>query len=171
VDHFSSGEWLTFRPAGSHGLALHPDKTRLVPFHRPGWKDGDSDGTGTFDLLGFTHHWGRSRQGQWVVMKRTAKDRFSRTLRRISEWCREHRHWDVEEQSQVIGRKLLGHYAYFGVTSNYEALQRLFHETRSIWRKWLSRRSQKGRLNWVAMLKLLERFKLPRPRIVHRYGT
>jgi RNA-directed DNA polymerase len=57
------------------------------------------------------------------------------------------------------------------VTSNYDALGRLWHETKVIWRKWLSRRSQKAYVSWDAMLRLLERYPLPRPRIVHRYGT
>jgi RNA-directed DNA polymerase len=156
---------------GKYGLALHPDKTRLVPFRRPDRDDGGSDGPGTFDFLGFTHHWGLSRNGKWVVKKRTAKDRFSRTLRRIAEWCRWHRHDAVEVQHRALAQKLNGHYAYFGVTSNYAALARLWHETKAIWRKWLSRRSQKGFLNWAAMHRLLERFPLPKPRIVHRYGT
>ena len=156
---------------GKYGLTLHPDKTRLVPFHRPDRDDGDDDGPGTFDILGFTHHWGLSRNGKWVVKKRTAKDRFSRTLRRIGDWCRKHRHDDVETQRRALAQKLNGHYAYFGVTSNYAALARLFHETQAIWRKWLSRRSQKGLVNWDAMHRLLERHPLPLPRIVHRYGT
>ena len=156
---------------GKYGLTLHPDKTRLVAFHRPGRPDGGGGGPKTFDLLGFTHHWGLSRTGKWVVKKRTAKDRFSRTLSRISEWCRIHRHRDVEEQHRALARKLKGHYAYFGVTSNYAALNRLLHETMAIWRKWLSRRSQRGLLSWKAMNGLLGRFRLPAPRIVHRYGT
>jgi RNA-directed DNA polymerase len=154
-----------------YGLTLHPDKTRLVPFHRPDRDDGDDGGPGTFDLLGFTHHWGLSRKGKWVVKKRTAKDRFSRTLRRIAEWCRMHRHDDVESQHRALVRKVNGHYAYFGVTSNYASLARLVHEVEAIWRKWLSRRSQKGFLNWKAMHRLLERYPLPAPRIVHRYIT
>lgn len=52
---------------GKYGLTLHPDKTRLVPFQRPDRDDGDDNGPGSFDLLGFTHHWGLSRKGNWVV--------------------------------------------------------------------------------------------------------
>ena len=156
---------------GKYGLSLHPEKTRLVPFHRPDRNDGGDDGPGTFDLLGFTHHWGLSRKGKWVVKKRTAKDRFSRTLRRIAEWCRTHRHDGVEEQQRALARKLNGHYAYFGVTSNYAALARLHHEVKAIWRKWLSRRSQKAYVTRERMRSLLERYPLPPPRIVHRYGT
>jgi group II intron reverse transcriptase/maturase len=155
---------------GKYGLSLHPDKTRLVPFRRPDRDEGGS-GPGTFDFLGFTHHWGKSRKDKWVVKKRTARDRFSRALRHIRSWCRAHRHDDVKEQHRALARKLNGHYAYYGVTSNHDAVARLWHETVLIWRKWLSRRSQKGRLNWVKMTRLLERYPLPAPRIVHRYGT
>jgi RNA-directed DNA polymerase len=156
---------------GKYGLTLHPDKTRLVPFHRPDRDDRSDEGPGSFDLLGFTHHWGLSRKGKWVVRRRTAKDRFRRTLRRIAEWCRTHRHDDVEVQHRALVRMLSGHYAYFGVTSNGAALSRLREEVRNVWRKWLSRRSQRAALSWNAMLVLLKRYPLPQPRIVHRYGT
>jgi hypothetical protein len=112
-----------------------------------------------------------SRKGKWVVKKRTAKDRLSRALRRIRDWCRMHRHDDVEAQHRALSRKLSGHYAYYGVTSNYASLARMWHETKAIWRKWLSRRSQKGLVDWKAMHRMLERNPLPPPRIVHRYGT
>jgi len=153
---------------GRYGLSLHPDKTRLVRFRRPD-RDKDGGGPGTFDFLGFTHHWGMSRKGHWVVKKRTARDRFSRTLSNIRSWCRAHRHDDVKEQHRALARKLNGHYAYYGVTSNYDALARLWHEVVLTWRKWLSRRSQKAYLSWIKMTRLLERYPLPPPRIVHRY--
>jgi RNA-directed DNA polymerase len=157
---------------GKYGLTLHPDKTRLVPFQRPSRGGGrDGQGPGTFDFLGFTHYWGVSRKGNNAVMKCTAKDRFSRTLRRITEWCRSHRHDDVRAQHRALVWKLNGHYAYFGVTSNSAALGRLLHEVERIWRKWLSRRSQRSFISWQAMTELLKRFPLPRPRIVHRYAA
>lgn len=156
---------------GKYGLTLHPDKTRLVPFTRPDSFRGKVCEPGTFDLLGFTWFWGLSRKRNWAVRFRTAKDRFSRTLRRINEWCREHRHVAVETQHRALVRKLNGHYAYFGITTNSVALSRLWAAAETIWKKWLSRRSQKASLNWRAMHRLKERYPLPRPRIVHRYVT
>jgi hypothetical protein len=99
-------------------------------------------------------------------MQKTARDRLRRTLRRISTWCREHRHDAVKEQHVALGRKLQGHYAYYGVTGNSRALMRLFDEVRRTWKKWLSRRNNRG-LDWERMLAILEVFKLPRPRVVH----
>jgi hypothetical protein len=45
----------------------------------------------------------------------------------------------------------------------------VFYAVKRIWRKALACRSQ-GRLPWVTMVKILERFPLPAPRIVHRHG-
>jgi RNA-directed DNA polymerase len=162
---------------GQYGLTLHPEKTRMVKFTRPPRqppeKGGDHDVAGfdTFDFLGFTHYWGRSRAGNTVVKRRTAKDRFSRALRRVKEWCREHRHDPLQVQQQGLAQKLRGHYAYFGITANYAALQRLFYEVRRTWRKWLSTRSRTGRYTWRRMNALLERLPLPAPRIMRRPAT
>ena len=156
---------------GKYGLTLHPEKTRMVKFVRPprsNARKGSGEGTanGTFDFLGFTHYWARSRAGNNVVKRQTAKDRFSRTLRRLKEWCRDHRHDPLQVQQQGLASRLRGHYAYFGLTGNYLALQRLHHEVRWLWRKWLSSRSHHGRYSWERMSALLERLPLPLPRIM-----
>ena len=111
-----------------------------------------------------------SRNGKWVVKQQTAKDRFSRTLCRFREWCRLHRHDPLKAQHRTLVKKLNGHYAYFGITSNMASLARLHYEVPRIWRKALARRSQQ-RLSWPKMNRLLERLPLPPPRIVHQYGS
>ena len=71
-----------------YGLTLHPDKTRLVPFDRPrGGAANAGARSGTFDLLGFTHYWGRSFRGWWIVKRQTARDRLSRALKRVSAFA------------------------------------------------------------------------------------
>jgi group II intron reverse transcriptase/maturase len=151
------------------GLALHPKKTRMVPFHRPDRADND-DGPGTFNFLGFTYYWAPSRKG-WLIPKlKTAKDRFTRSLRRLREWCREHRHDPLPTQHRTLSRKLNGHYAYFGVTSNGPALERLWYVVSAIWWRALARRSNQP-LTWTAMQSILKRYPLPMPRIFHRPGT
>ena len=157
---------------GKYGLLLHPEKTRLVKFPRPPWrrpKGVAKERGGTFDFLGFTHYWGRSRAGNNVVKRRTAKDRLSRSLRRMKEWCRAHRHDSLKAQQKGLASRLLGHYGYFGITANMTAIKRVAHEVRRTWRKWLSTRSRDGRLSWDRMDAMLKRFPLPAPRIVHQY--
>ena len=155
---------------GKYGLTLHPEKTRLVAFKRPDRSSDDDDDPGSFDLLGFTHHWGLSRNGKWIVKKRTISTRLGAALKRVSAWCKEHRHSPLELQWKSLKQKLRGHYSYYGITGNYDALQRFRFEVTKIWRKWLSRRSQRGPIPWDEMNRLLGRFPLPRPTIVHSYA-
>jgi len=151
-----------------HGLHLHPEKTRLVDFRSPpraGW--GGSQRERSFGLLGFTHYWGRSRKGRWVVQRKTAKDRFTRAIREVGRWCQAHRHWPVAAQQAALHRKLKGHYAYYGITGNGRALACFLYEVRRLWRKWLHRRSWRGRMTWEKFGRLVARYPLPQPRVVH----
>jgi RNA-directed DNA polymerase len=154
-----------------YGLRLHPEKTRLVRFDKPGSRPPPSSGGGagpsTFDLLGFTHFWGKSQKGNWVVKRKTARDRVSRTLRNISMWCRLNRHLPVREQHAALARKLRGHDAYYGITGNAETLVSVRQWVRRIWQKWLNRRSWKTKMTWPRMNRLLAVFPLPPARVVH----
>ena len=151
-----------------YGLRLHPEKTRLVDFRSPPRREqGGSQRERSFALLGFTHFWGRSRKGRWIVQRKTAKDRFTRALRDIGHWCRAHRHWPVAAQQAALHRKLKGHYAYYGITGNVRALDRFLYEVRRLWRKWLHRRSWRGRMTWEKFVRLTTRYPLPQPRVVH----
>ena len=158
---------------GRYGLMLHPSKTRLVPFRRPGMGSGrkgtNSEPTpGTFDLLGFRHYWAVSRRGFWVVKQKTAASRYRRALKTIAQWCRRHRHQPIAEQHRTLGQKLRGHFAYYGITGNARALQRFRDFVARIWRRWLSRRtSSRGILSWSRFRALLQRFPLPPPVVVH----
>jgi len=147
-----------------YGLRLHPDKTRLVRFGRP--KD-DGPPPETFDLLGFTHYWGKSRRGNWVVRRKTSSKRFRRGLQRVAAWCRDHRHDRLIEQHRTLTRKLRGHYAYYGITGNAAMLRGFLHAVERLWQRWLSRRSQRASISWDRFKLLLQRLPLPPPRVVH----
>ena len=152
-----------------YGLRLHPEKTRLVRFEKPNDREPPQggDAAASFDLLGFTHFWGKSLKGNWVVKRKTAKDRFSRTLQRISEWCRANRHEPIKEQHRTLTLKLRGHDAYFGITGNACALSTLRLLVKRIWYKSLTRRSWKSGWTWTRMSTLLAQFPLPPARVVH----
>ncbi len=147
---------------GKYGLRLHPEKTRLVPFDRPpkGMKKPRRK-PGTFDLLGFTHYWARSRRGNWVVKRKIAKDRMSRATRALDQWCRANRHRPIPEQWRVLVRKLQGLYAYYGIIGNVRKLRMIRYQATRSWRKWLDRRSQRGKMTWEHFQKLLAVFPLP----------
>jgi group II intron reverse transcriptase/maturase len=157
---------------GKYGLTVHPEKTKLVLFRRPPYASRprggpDGDRPGTFDLLGFTHYWSRSRKGNWVVKRRTAANRFTRAVRTIAEWCRSNRHRPIAEQHRTLSQKLRGHYAYYGITGNSMALSRFREEVRRVWRKWLVRRKRGNRPPWSWFARLQERYCLPYVATIH----
>jgi RNA-directed DNA polymerase len=145
-----------------YGLTLHPMKTRMLDFRRPSHRDS---GPETFDFLGLTHYWGKSRRGNPIVTRKTSSNRFGRAIQRVSEWCRDHRHHEVREQHKMLVAKVRGHYNYFGIRGNSDALRRFLNEVERVWCKWLDRRSHKARMIWPRFRVLLDRYPLPLPRI------
>lgn len=150
----------------SYGLRLHPEKTRVVPFRRPPRPPG-SGGTdrehrpGTFDFLGFTHYWAKSRRGKWHVRRKTARDRMRRAIEAVSWWCASHRHWRVAVQHRYLSKVVIGHCRYYGITGNSIQIGRFRQEVQRAWRVWLNRRSQRAKMTWARFHKLSKRYPLP----------
>jgi len=153
---------------GRFGLTLHPDKTRLLPFWRPSTTQQSGQGPASFDFLGFTFYWRRTRTGHWRMGCKTRRASLRRAKQAIYDWCRRHRHQPVEAQHAALGRRLRGHFNYFGVNGNFPSLLRLVEATKRAWYKWLCRRSQRKRLTWERFTDLLRQMPLPHPRITVR---
>lgn len=147
-----------------YGLTIHPEKTRVVDFRHP-WQSADKPQT--FDFLGFTHYWGKTRGGGYAVTRQTKGKKFRAALTAIGAWCKQHRHEPMAQQHRALGAKVRGHDAYYGIRGNYRALVRFRHAVKRWWHYWLTRRSREhvgaGRL-WRL---LNEHFRLPVARIVH----
>jgi group II intron reverse transcriptase/maturase len=153
---------------GRFGLALHPDKTHLLPFWCPPKSQQSGKGLATFDFLGFTFYWARTRNGHWRMACKTRRASLRRAKMSIYDWCRRHRHLSVKDQHAAPNRRLQGHFNYFGVSGNYGSMQRLVEATKRAWYKWLRRCSQRTRLNWERFTDILCGWPLPRPRITVR---
>jgi group II intron reverse transcriptase/maturase len=153
------------------GLTLHPEKSRFIDFRfrRPGGQHHPATSGTTFDFLGFTHVWGRSRQAKNVVRQVTAKGRFARALLAVSEWCQRHRHQSIQHQHAHLSAMLRGHYGYYGITGNGRRIRWYLHQVERIWKKWLSRRGRHGNFRWDRLRELLSRHPLPPARIMRQY--
>ena len=146
-------------------LTIHPEKTVLIRFQKPSFTKGK--GNGTFDFLGFTHFWARSRQGYWVIKRKTAKKRLRSAMKSLWQWCRNHRHDSLLDQYKMLCLKLRGHYQYYGIRNNYQMLQVVKDRAEKAWRYWMSRRSSKSSIRWDKFERLRQSFPLPKPRIYH----
>jgi group II intron reverse transcriptase/maturase len=148
-----------------YGLRLHAEKTRLFPFNRPPSGQGGGKGSGTFDFLGFTLYWRRTRRGNWAQNFKTRKARLRRSRQAIDDFCRSQRHRPLKEQHAALRRRLHGHINYFGVNGNFHSVAGLVRAAERSWYKWLRRRSNRTRLTWQRFGKLLRAFPLPAPRV------
>jgi RNA-directed DNA polymerase len=156
------------------GLTLHPDKTRLVPFQRPRKSDPTRKGPGSFDFVGFTFYWRRSRSGSWAVGVKTRRQSIRRFLKNVNDWCRRHRHWKIGMQHFKLKQKLVGHLAYFSVSGNQKSTGDVIYQTKLRWGTWLRKRSQRAtRLTWdVFFTHVLRRYSFPEARVqIDIWGT
>jgi hypothetical protein len=149
-------------------LTIHPEKTALIAFQRPPSRDQSAGGAGTFAFLGFTHYWGKTRQGYWVIKRKTVGKRLRRFMKAVWTWCRDNRHEPLHEQHRMLGAKLRGYYQYYGIRGNFKMLEVVFEHTERAWHYWLSTRSHTGHINWQKFEGVLrQQLALPKPSIVH----
>ena len=154
---------------GHFGFQLHEEKTRVIEFGRLPALARQQRGQrrlDTFAFLGFTHYCAWTRDGRFIVKRKTQRQRVTKKLSALNDEAKRRRHEPVRDQHRWLSQVLRGHYAYFGLPSNFRALQAFAHHVRRIWFRALYRRSQR-RLTWEAFGTLLDRFPLPNPRITH----
>lgn len=152
------------------GLTLHPDKTRTLSFGRYERENARRQGrrANTFDFLGFTHYAGRSRQGHFLLGRKTSPKKFRQACRAITTWLRQVR--NLRRLSVLwaeLAAKVRGHYGYYGVQGNSRRLRQFGYVVIRAVQKWLRRRSQRRRFTWKHLNDYLTHYPLPRPRIVY----
>jgi len=151
-----------------YGLKIHPEKTRLLGFTKPG--NGQGKGDNSFTFLGFTHYWTKSRKGNWMAGRKTDSKRLKRAIASIGAWCKANRSQPLQKQWETLKAKITGHYAHYGISLNSRSISKFYYHVRRIWHKWLSRRGWKGKQSWETYSSnLLKAWPLPIPKIMHSY--
>jgi RNA-directed DNA polymerase len=151
------------------GVELHPEKTRLIEFGRFAARNRERRGDRkpeTFEFLGFTHMCAKTRSGRFKLKRVTSKKKMRAKLKSVKTEMRRRMHHPIPEQGAWLARVLQGHYNYYAVPDNSEALRGFRQAVARLWRQALSRRSQKARITWQRLRRLADRW-LPRPRILH----
>ncbi|MGH2855146.1 MAG: group II intron reverse transcriptase/maturase [Solirubrobacteraceae bacterium] len=153
------------------GLELHPDKTRLIEFGRHAARMRAARGEGkpeTFDFLGFTHYCGKRKDGQFWLKRKTIAKRMRAKLKLLNIELKRRRHEPIPVQGQWLGSVVRGHLAYYAVPGNTDSVATFRTQVTRLWLKWLRRRSQRHRLNWVRMDRHSSRW-LPPARVQHPF--
>jgi hypothetical protein len=150
-------------------LSLHPEKTRLIEFGRHAAANRSQRGLDkpeTFGFLGFTFICGTSRRGNFLLKRRSRRDRRRAKLKEVGDELRRRMHQPIPQQGEWLKQVVAGYFAYHAVPTNWAALDAFRTEVIRRWRWTLGRRSEKGALNWARMKKLADDW-LPQPRILH----
>ena len=152
------------------GLELNAEKTRLIEFGRNAARDRQTRGLGkpeTFKFLGFTHACDKTRKtGRFKLRRITDSKRMRAKLLAVKREMARRMHLPIPEQGAWLASILRGHYGYYAVPDNIEALRAFREGIIRNWLRTLRRRSQKSRMSWQRMGLLAERW-LPLPHILH----
>ena len=146
-------------------LELAKDKSKIIRFGRFAKQhsaDGKSD---TFDFLGFTHINGETLTGKYTVLHRTSKKKLKAKKLNVKEWLKENIHGKPSDTIELLNKKLVGHYRYYGISGNYEGLLKFYRYIRIALYKTLTRRSQRAYLSWRRYRMLLDKHPIAEPRI------
>jgi group II intron reverse transcriptase/maturase len=151
-------------------LDLHPEKTRLMRFGRFARRDSRRfDGRRkpeTFNFLGFTHHCGVNRNGKFMVCRTTMKKRFAAKLQVVKAELRKRMHDGLVLQGFWLESVVRGYFAYHAIPGNWKAIGAFRTQVGRLWYRTLRRRSQKTRITWDRMTRILKAW-LPPARILH----
>ena len=154
-------------------LSLHPDKTRLIEFGRHAAANRTKRGLGkpeTFNFLGFTFICGRSRRGNFLLKRKSRRDRIRAKLKEIKEELRRRMHRPIPEQGNWLAQVIGGFFAYHAVPTNFMSLGKFRYRVVQLWLRALRRRSEKDGVSWTRMTKLAGDF-LPKPKILHPWPS
>jgi len=155
-------------------LELHPEKTGVLSFGRYERENASKQKRrpNTFDFLGFTHYCDTSRKGKFIVNRKTSRKKFRQKCRDMNDWLKAVRNVaPAKEWWPTLASKLRGHYQYYGISGNMSSIQSYYTTTMRLTRKWLNRRSQRGKYSWRGFTEYLKHYPLPQPRIVHNLYT
>jgi len=148
-------------------LKLNDDKTKMVKFSKEKARQGIKQET--FDFLGFTFYLGKSRHSFIIPMLKTSGKRYRAKLKRVNEWARQVRNkHSLREIWKTFCSKIRGHTQYYGVSFNYNKVEKFFYESKRIMFKWLNRRSQRKSFNWDKFTLFTNSFPLPAAKIHHK---
>jgi RNA-directed DNA polymerase len=154
------------------GLALHPDKTRLIEFGRFAAERRAARGEGkpeTFTFLGFTHHCAKTRGGAFTIRRKSNAKKIRAKLQEIKTRLSRCLHAKVRDTGRWLRSIVQGWLNYHAVPGNFPSLNQFLEAVEDLWRRALRRRSQRGRRwNWSRHRALCRRW-LPRPHILHPY--
>ncbi|GGG09301.1 MULTISPECIES: group II intron reverse transcriptase/maturase [Cysteiniphilum] len=137
------------------GLEMHGAKSSCIPAGRLVAKNAELTGKrlDTFNFLGFTCYWGKSRKGFWRLKFTSRKDRFAAKLKGLKLYLRENLNTnDTVGTVKTVIRVVQGWVNYHAVSDNNRRVNSFLESSKRIILRWLNRRGGKRKTNWDQLL-------------------
>jgi group II intron reverse transcriptase/maturase len=154
------------------GLSLAMEKTKIIEYGRFAQENRKRRGQKkpeTFDFLGFTHYCGKTRKGKFTAKVKTSKKRMNRALKSMHDYFQQNRSKPLKQLWEMAAVKVRGHFQYYGVSWNYESIDKFRDKTEQLAFMWVNRRSQKRSFTWEHFKSFLDRYPLPKARIYYAF--
>ena len=140
-------------------LELAEDKTRILPFGRfKGTKE-------EFNFVGFTISNGKTQNGKYRPNIKTNKNKLKQKIEIAKKWLHDNMHKPILETGLSIKKKIIGHYAYYGVNGNYKSLLKYYKYIKYMWYYTLRKRGQKNQIKYIDFQRIWNYLDIPRPKI------
>lgn len=146
-------------------LELAEDKSKIMRFGRFAKQNSKDGKTESFDFLGFTFINGETLTGKYRIIYRTSKKKLKAKKQAVKEWLKMNIHGKPSNTIGMLNKKLIGHYAYYGISGNYQSLLNFYRFIVSAFYKALTRRSQRAYLSWKRYQLLLRKHPIVQPKL------
>ena len=142
-------------------IELAQVKSRIIPF-------GNNNSKEKFDFLGFTHINSKNRKGYYKLVHVTSRKKSKAKKQAVKEWIKESVIiYKTPYLIKLLNIKLQGTFRYYGVSDNWQWMERFRKYVIFQLHKQLCRRSQKGTITWRKFYKILEYNPIVEPKIYH----
>ncbi len=146
-------------------LELADDKSKIMRFGRFAKQNSKDGKTESFNFLGFTFINGETLTGKYRIIYRTSKKKLKAKKQAVKEWLKMNIHGKPSDTIESLNKKLIGHYAYYGISGNYQSLLNFYRFIVSAFYKALTRRSQRAYLSWRRYQSLLRKHPIVQPKL------
>ncbi|GFN46849.1 group II intron reverse transcriptase/maturase [Candidatus Regiella insecticola] len=146
-----------------YGLALHDDKSQLLPAgHIAALKASQSgERLPTFNFLGFTGYWGKTRNGYWRLKFTSRKDRFAAKLKGLRDFLWKNLTSNRGQTLKTVISVVRGWVNYHGISDNQRRVGQFIHQSRRIIFKWFNRKGGRRRMKWEKLDLILKMLGYP----------
>jgi len=144
-------------------LELSEEKSKIIQFGIKAGKDA-----GRFDFLGFTHLMAKSRKGKPCIKRVTSQKKLKAKRQKVKKWLKEQMHAPIEILVKKLNAKLRGHYNYYGIIGNYDAMKGFREYVLDRLKAVLARRGTNKDMTEEEFRHILKCYPVALPRIAHQ---